>query len=181
MQSIRAHQRHSSGDRSGCGDGCGVVRGRFGCAGGALCTSLRRAVRYCAEHSGHSHDVARGHGEFEVLVHTPEASIQCLPDSPNGLAPAEVFFDALADRLADRVARMPCGSPVDGAAADARVVARHVRRHAPASAGIDEVTRVIGLVCRDRLGVAAGHGVEHRQRCRSLAHAVSVSDDRTRL
>src|SRR5215212_6466988 len=63
-------------------------------------TSCHRSLRHRAQHSGHSGDVACGHGELEVLIDASEASIDRLADATDGLAPAEVLFDALSDRLA---------------------------------------------------------------------------------
>jgi len=85
--------------------------------------SLRRSLRRRAQHSSHSHDVARCHRQFEVLVDALDPSINGLSDAPDRLAPTEVFLDALANRLADGVPGVPGGSPVDGAAAAACVVA----------------------------------------------------------
>jgi hypothetical protein len=52
----------------------------------------------------HPHYVAGRHRQLEVPIDAALTSIQCLPDPADGLAPAEVFFDALPDRLADGVA-----------------------------------------------------------------------------
>lgn len=111
-----------------------------------------------------------------MLIDASDASIQCLPDATDRLAPAEVLLDALAHRLADGVAAVTRGSSVDGAAAVTRVVGRHVRRDVPLAARVDEVARVVGLVGRDRSGSLARQRVEHRQRCGALAHAVGMRD-----
>lgn len=70
------------------------------------------SVRHRAEQSRHAHDVARGHGQLEVLINAPDASIQCLPNSFDRLAPAEVILDAPPDRLADGVAGVARRAPI---------------------------------------------------------------------
>lgn len=45
------------------------------------------------QYSGHPHYVAGRHRQLEVLIDPADASIQCLPDSPDGLAPTEVLLD----------------------------------------------------------------------------------------
>lgn len=85
--------------------------------------SLRRRER----HSGDSHDIARGHGEFEVLIDSLQTSIHRLPDAAHRLASTEVHLDPLANHLAQSVAVMPRGAAVDGTAAAPGAVLRHVR------------------------------------------------------
>ena len=98
--------------------------------------SLHRCLRFRAQHSGNSYDIARRHGELEVLIDASHPAVHRLADAPHGLAPAEVLLDALADRLADGIARMAHRPAINRAAAAARVVAGHVRRDvAPAASG----------------------------------------------
>src|SRR6267378_7167337 len=52
--------------------------------------SWRRCLRYRAQHSGNSHDIARRHRELEVLIDAPHPPAHRLADAPHGLAPAEV-------------------------------------------------------------------------------------------
>src|SRR5258706_8017412 len=74
------------------------------CPFGHLCSgSLRCPMRHADQYSSHSHNVARRHGQFEVLVYALDAAVHRLPDVANGLAPAEVFLDALAHYLAGSV------------------------------------------------------------------------------
>jgi len=101
--------------------------------------SSRRSLRHRAQQSSHSHDVARCHRQLEVLVDAPDPSVDRLADAPDGLTPAEVFLDALADRLTDRIASVSRRSSIDRAAADTSVVTRHVWCDAPPATGVDGV------------------------------------------
>src|SRR6185437_16573848 len=47
---------------------------------GALVPSCHRSLRRGAQHSSHSGDVAGGHGELEVMIDTPESSVDGLTD-----------------------------------------------------------------------------------------------------
>src|SRR5829696_7616483 len=82
---------------------CELHRAALGARSLASC---RCSLRHRAQHSSYSGDVARGHGELEVLIDAPESSVDGLADAADCLAPAEVFLDALSDRLAGDVARV---------------------------------------------------------------------------
>ena len=142
---------------------------------GSCCRSLRRLNR----HSRHSDNVARRHRQLKVLVNPLDSKIHGLPDPAHCLAPFEVLRDALSNCLTYGVAVVSGGSPIDGAAADACGVAGHMGRHISLATGRYEVSRVIGLVRRHRLGVFARQRVEHGQRRGSLAHAIRIRDHRT--
>src|SRR2546422_7740068 len=45
--------------------------------------SLRRSLRYRARHSGDSDDIARGHGQLEVLIDPSQSPVHA-PDTPGG-------------------------------------------------------------------------------------------------
>ena len=91
-----------------------------------------------------------------MLIDSSNAAVNGLADAADGLAPAEVLFDALADRLADGVAAVSRRASIDRAATDARGVVRDARRHAPIAASGDEVTRVVSLVAASVLGCVPG-------------------------
>lgn len=65
------------------------------------------------EDSHHPHDVARGHRQLELLIHTLDPTVDRLADASHRLAPAEVRLTALALRLVHRVAGVPGRSQVD--------------------------------------------------------------------
>src|SRR5258706_11242683 len=104
-----------------------------------------RTCGHHSRHSRHAHDVARQHGDLEVLIDPLQTSEQRLSDRSDRLAPAEVFFDAFADPLTDPVSLMPSRAPVDSAAAATLDVHRHVRGDAALTTVGHEVARVIGL------------------------------------
>src|SRR5712691_98494 len=141
-------------------------------------SSPRHPLRYRAHYSGDPQDVARGHGELEVLVDTPQSSEHRLPDAAHRLAPAEMFLDALSDRLAQSIAWVSGGARVNRAAATAGVIARHMRGDVALATTRDEVPRVVGLVCTDALGAGAGYRVQHRKGRRALGLAVGVGHHR---
>src|SRR5712691_12195261 len=99
--------------------------------------SLRRSLQYHTRHSSDSDDIARDHGQLEVLVNTSQSPVHGLPDTAHGLAPAEVLLDALSDRLAQRIRSVSRRSSINRAATAARVVARHMRDNVPHPAGVD--------------------------------------------
>src|SRR5712692_11702458 len=107
-------------------------------------SSSRHPLRYRAHYSGDPQDVARGHGELEVLIDAPQSSEHRLPDAAHRLAPAEVFLDALSDRLAQSVAWVSGRARVNRAAATPGVIARHMRGDVAAATTPDEVPRVVG-------------------------------------
>src|SRR3954471_7436685 len=111
--------------------------------------SLTGSCRQRRPHSRHPQQIAGGHGELELGIDASKASKHGLPQSPDGLAPTEVFLDSLADNLAQAVSGMASRPPIDGAAAATRVVASDVRCDAAFAAGVHEVRRVIGLVGAD--------------------------------
>src|SRR5712671_3639579 len=108
-------------------------------------------------------EVVRGDGEGEHPLHTLQAAMTELPQSANGLQPAEDLFHALALPLTDLVARMARGPLVDGAAA-VRVVLGHVRRHVQRAPVVDHASRVIVLVAADRDAAVPGDLRRHRER-----------------
>ena len=124
----------------------------------AVSGSSHCALKPCAQHSSHAHDIAGGHRELEVLIDASQPTIYCLPDATDRLAPTEVLLDALTDDLAYRVAGMAGGACVKGAAAAASVVARHVRRHLARPAIGNEVGGVVGLVGTQRSEPCACRG-----------------------
>jgi hypothetical protein len=67
---------------------------------------------------------------------------------PDGLAPAEVFFDSLADDLTEAVARMAGGTAVDRAAAATRGVGGNVRRDSARTTPGHEIGGVVSLLNR---------------------------------
>src|SRR2546425_8035112 len=95
---------------SGSSDRCRSVR-----LSSEFC-SLRRSLRYRARHSGDSDDIARGHGQLEVLIDPSQSPVHGLPDTAHGLAPAEVLLDALSDRLAQRIRSVSRRSSINRAA-----------------------------------------------------------------
>ena len=133
----------------------GLCAGRCEPQRGALAArswdSYRGSLRYRAQHSGHSHDVARGRRQLEVLIDPFDATVDGLADSPDGLAPTEVVLDSLSDHLAGGVARVMCRKPINGAAPLVGRVARHVRGDAALPAGGHEVPGVVSLVGSNRL------------------------------
>ena len=160
-------------------------RGDFSClfaGSGRLCDpcvgSWGRSLRRLHRHSRHSDDVARRHRQFEVLINPFDSTVHGLPDPAHGLTPSKMFFDSFSDCLADCVAAVSGSSPIDGTASDARGVAGHMGCHISLATCCDEVPRVVGLVCRHRLGMFAGQRVEHGQRRNSLAHSVRMGDHR---
>lgn len=174
MSASPAESGHPARPRLVLRTAVGRIQGRNLCRRGPLAASSHRPLCARPEYSRHSHDVAGRHRQLEVLIDLLDASIQCLPDPTDCLAPAEVLFDAFADRLADGIALMSCRAPVDGAATDARVIDRDMRCDAALAAIGDEVARVIGLVCPDRLGMPARQRIQHGQRRRPLAQAVRM-------
>ena len=118
-------------------------------------SSCCRSARHRDRHSGEAHQVAGGHGELELLIDALQSAKHGLANPADGLAPAEVLLDPLADDLAQAVARMASGAAVDRAAAAPGVVAGDVRRDLALATGGDEVGRVVGLVGAD----AAATGV----------------------
>jgi len=75
--------------------------------------SCRCSLRCRARHLRHSDQVARQHGELELLIDSNKPAKHGLTDPPHGLAPAKVLFDTLANRLAQRVTEMACRARVD--------------------------------------------------------------------
>lgn len=126
--------------------------------------SSRRSLWHRCQYSSHSSQVARQHRQFEVLVDSLDTAIRGLSNPANGLAPAEVLFDALANHLADAITGVPRCPSVDRAAALMRVVARDVWRHLARPAIPDKVAHVVTLVGAERLGVTTRHAVEQAQR-----------------
>lgn len=61
--------------------------------------SLHRSLRHHRQHSRHSSQIARQHRQLEVLVDPFEAAIRGLSNPADGLAPAEVLFDAFANHF----------------------------------------------------------------------------------
>ncbi|AOJ83460.1 hypothetical protein WS86_22600 [Burkholderia savannae] len=106
-----------------------------------------------------------------MLVDSLDAAIRGLSNPVDGLAPAEVLFDALANHLANAITDVPRGAAVDRAAALMRVVARDVWRHLTRSA----VAHVVSLVGAERLGVTTRHAVEQAQCTRAFAETVGVA------
>ena len=86
--------------------------------------SYQRSLHHHPRHSSHSQNVARGHRQFEVLVHTSQPTIDGLTDSADGLAPAEVFLDSLSYGLTDLVPLVPGRASVDRTATTARKIGR---------------------------------------------------------
>lgn len=138
--------------------------------------SSRRSLRHRCQYSGHSSQVARQHRQLEVLVDPFDAAIRGLPNPADGLAPAEVLFDSLANHLADAITGVPRRPSVDRAAALMRVVARDVRRHFARSAIPHKVAHVVTLVGTERLGVTTRHAIEQAQCTRAFAETVRVTD-----
>src|SRR6185312_2154628 len=130
--------------------------------------SLRRPRRDRTQYSCDAHDVARRHGELEVLVYAPHPAVDRLADAPHCLGPAEMLLDALADRLAQRIAPMARRASINRAAPAPGVIACYVRRDVAFAARGDKVLGVIGLVRTEALGLAAADGIEHRERCSTL-------------
>lgn len=112
-------------DRAGCPAGERADR-RVAAQRLRLGGSSRRSLRHRCQYSSHSSQVARQHRQLEVLVDPFDAAICGLSNPADGLAPAEVLFDALANHLADAITGVPRGAAVDRAAALMRVVARDV-------------------------------------------------------
>ena len=103
--------------------------------------SLRRFLRVRAQHSGHSYDVARRHGELEVLVDAPHPPVHRLADAPHGLAPTEVLFDSLSKHLAQGISHVARRAPVDRAfPVAAAVVNSNVRRDLAFAASGDRIS-----------------------------------------
>ena len=142
------------------------------------CRSSTRSLRCRTDQPRHSHDVAGGHRQFEVLINASYPAVDGLADAADGLAPSEVFFNALANRLADRVAAVPCRTAIDRAATRSRDVRGHMRRDATFSASSHEVAGVVSLIGRNGLGMRTRNHIEHRQRGPSLAMAIGMRDHR---
>lgn len=138
--------------------------------------SWRCSLRPREQYSGHSRQVARRHGQLEVLIDPLQAAEQCLPYVADRLAPAEVLLDALADRLTEPVAEMPGRARIDGAATAPAHVLGDVRGDVAAAAGGDEVGRVVGLVRTHRFELIARHRIEHGQGGYALAGAVGMGE-----
>lgn len=121
---------------------CRLRAGRAACrpaSGSSLCSSLRCRGQY----SGDAHDVARRHGELDLLIDPPDAAKDCLSKSPHRVAPTEVLLDALADDLADSIPLVAGGPSVDRAAAASLGVLRYMGRDIACSARGDEVCGVV--------------------------------------
>ena len=138
--------------------------------------SSRRSLRHRCQYSRHSSQVARQHRQLEVLVDSLDAAIRGLSNPADGLAPAEVLFDALANHLANAIADVPRGAAVDRAAALMRVVARDVRRHFARSAIPHKVAHVVTLVGAERLGVTTRYAIEQVQRTCAFGETVGMAD-----
>src|SRR5712691_6984782 len=131
-----------------CGD-------RFAAFGRSLNCSLRDRKQY----SGNPEDVACCHGELEVLIDATQPAVHGLSNPSDGLAPAEVLLDALANRLAKNVPAMPGGAGIDDAApASAARMDRDVRRDLALAAARHEVLSVVGLVSAQSLALRARVG-----------------------
>src|SRR5207253_2781546 len=117
-------------------------RGRLAASSTASWCEFGHRSRYSAD----PHDVARQHGQFEVLIDSADAAEDGLPQPADRLGPAEVFFDAFADLLTGLVASVPGGAAVDGAATRVLDIHRDVRRHIGLAARLDESGRVVALV-----------------------------------
>src|SRR5512145_160774 len=73
--------------------------------------SLPHLLRSPEHYSRHTREIARGHGQFELLIDPLESSKDGLPNPPDRLSPTEVFLDALADDLTDPIALVPRRPP----------------------------------------------------------------------
>ncbi len=113
-----------------------------------LCRSLPHLLRHRGQYSGHTREIARGHCQFELLINPLDSSKHGLPNPSDRLAPTEVLLDTFADDLADPVTVVPGCPAVDGAAATTSLVLRHMRSDVALATGGDEVSDVVGLVCR---------------------------------
>lgn len=103
--------------------------GRQLSAGTSFADSCRRPGRRRHRYSPEAHQVARSHGELELLIDASQATEHGLADAADGLSPSEVLFDPLAHDLAQPIARMASGPPVDRASPATRVVGGDVRRN----------------------------------------------------
>src|SRR5579864_6242326 len=65
--------------------------------------SSQHSARHHQRHSSDAHQVARGHGELELLIDPLQATKHGLANAPDALAPAEMFLDAFANALAQAV------------------------------------------------------------------------------
>src|SRR5487761_2606242 len=124
--------------------------------------SCPHLLRYHHHYSSHSHDVACGHSELEVLIDALHPPIHGLADATYGLAPADV----------------PSGACVNRAAAAPGSVARHMRGHIARTTVGDKVGRVIGFVRCDGLGSAPRNGIKHCQRRGSFPHSIGMRHHR---
>src|SRR5690242_19694643 len=148
---------------------CAVLRLHLG-------GSSRGSLRHRSQYPDHASQIARDHRQLEVLIDPLDAAIDRLPNPTDGLAPAEMLLDALADHLTDPVARVPRRAPIDCAAALALIVARHVRRLLASTAFAHELARVVSLVGSHGLGMSARHTIEQAQGTRAFAKTIGVAD-----
>lgn len=86
----------------------------------------------------HSDQIVGGHREGELEGDAPGAAQLRLAQTGDGLRPAEVLLDTLADPLRDGIAGMPRGPEIDAAVSALAglgqcIMERNVWRHAHAS------------------------------------------------
>src|SRR5512145_181506 len=111
--------------------------------------SLPHVLRYREQYSRHARQIARGHGQFELLIDPSDAAEDGLPNPADRLAPTKVFLNAFANHLTDPIALVPCRSTVNGTSTATRVVLRHMRRGLALPAGGNEIGGVVGFVGSD--------------------------------
>src|SRR6516225_11938870 len=118
---------------------------------------------------------AEGEGRKNRDARQPAYTL--LAQCPAVLAPAEDLLDALAQALAGQMPAMAARACIDRAAARMLQVLRHVGRYAELSAGGNEATGVIPLICSHRSPAASCPLALEQPECRlAFGKAARLSD-----